>query len=173
MPTRLQDDKSPAKRLTVDALLLSAALILSWLETVLPFALPLPGFKPGFANIVTLLAIHLIGRRDALLIMLSRVLVMALLFGSVTSFVFSIGGGVFAFAVMAATKSCYGKLSLVGISVAASAAHNFGQLLAACAVFSSLSPLGMLWWLLLLSIPTGILTGMLAEISFRNLGEII
>jgi heptaprenyl diphosphate synthase len=174
--TLLQDDNnrlSPSKRLTIDALLLSSALILSWLEAVLPFTIPLPGFKLGFANIATLLAVQLIGRADALYITLSRVFIISLLFGSVTGFIFSLAGGLLAFIMSAALRSTYGKISLIGISVAASAAHNIGQVLAACLVFTSISPLGMLWWLLLLSIPSGFLTGFAAEISLRRLGEIL
>ena len=65
------------------------------------------------------------------------------------------------------------KMSLVGVSVLASAAHNLGQTGAACLVFGSLSPLGMLWWLFLLSAPTGLVTGIPAEIITRRLKPVI
>lgn len=160
------------RRLATDALLLAAALILAWLEAILPLGLPIFGFKLGLANIAVVLAVHLTSRRDALVVMLARVAVMSTLFGSVTSFAFSLAGGLFAFAVAAATKKIYGKISFVGVSILASAAHNVGQTLAACAVFVSPAPLGLLWWLLLLAIPTGALTGILAEIIYQRIKNI-
>ena len=53
------------KRLTTDAVLLAAALIIARLEALLPAFLVMPGFKPGLANIATLLTVRLCGRRDS------------------------------------------------------------------------------------------------------------
>ena len=152
------------KRLTTDAVLLAAALIIARLEALLPAFLVMPGFKPGLANIATLLTVRLCGRRDGFALTLLRVTITSVLFGSVTSFLFSLCGGVLSFVVTAA---------LVGVSVLASAAHNLGQTGAACLVFGSMSPLGMLWWLFLLSVPTGLVTGIPAEIITRRLKPVI
>ena len=165
------------KRLTTDAVLLAAALIIARLEALLPAVLVMPGFKPGLANIATLLTVRLCGRRDGFALTLLRVTITSVLFGSVTSFLFSLCGGVLSFVVTAAlvgfTTQEDAKMSLVGVSVLASAAHNLGQTGAACLVFGSLSPLGMLWWLFLLSAPTGLVTGIPAEIITRRLKPII
>ena len=165
------------KRLTTDAVLLAAALIIARLEALLPAFLVMPGFKPGLANIATLLTVRLCGRRDGFALTLLRVTITSVLFGSVTSFLFSLCGGVLSFVVTAAlvgfTEKEDAKMSLVGVSVLASAAHNLGQTGAAYLVFGSLSPLGMLWWLFLLSAPTGLVTGIPAEIITRRLKPVI
>lgn len=169
----LTPSRADVRRLTADGLMLAAALILSWLEAVLPLSAPLPGFRLGLANIAVLLTAHLLGRSDALAVSLTRIFILSLLFGSAASFAFSLGGGLLALAVIVLTKPIYGRMSLIGISVLSAAAHNLGQVLAACGVFMSPAPIGMLWWLLLLSIPTGILTGLLSELLFRRLGPVI
>ena len=155
---------SRAKALAWCASLLSAALILSYVEAIVP----LGGFRIGLANIAVLIACHLLSRQMGLLIMAARVLISSILFGSVTTFVFSICGGLLAWCVMAVMLPFYGKFSLIGISVLSAAAHNLGQVLAACGVLASAAPLSMLWWLLLLAIPAGILTGLLAEVICRR-----
>ena len=73
-----------ARRVALDAALLTAALMLSYLEHLLPLgALTfLPGFKPGFANAVTLLAFSLLSPLDALAVSLLRVGITGVLFGS-------------------------------------------------------------------------------------------
>ena len=81
------------KRLTTDAVLLAAALIIARLEALLPAFLVMPGFKPGLANIATLLTVRLCGRRDGFALTLLRVTITSVLFGSVTSFLFSLCGG--------------------------------------------------------------------------------
>jgi heptaprenyl diphosphate synthase len=124
---------------------------------------PLGGYRIGLANIAVLIACHLLSRRMGLLIMAARVLISSILFGSATTFIFSICGGLLAWCVMAVMLPFYGKFSLIGISVLSAAAHNFGQVLAACVTLGSPAPLSMLWWLLLFAIPAGILTGILAE----------
>lgn len=167
MPSRAE---FTPQRLCTDALLLGAALILSWLEILLPMP-AIPGFKPGLCNIAVLLAVHRFSLADGAIISLSRIAVMSILFGSVTSFAFSLGGGILSLAVMGLTKPMHGRFSLAGISVLSAAAHNIGQTIAACLVFTSPAPLGMLWWLLLLALPTGLLTGIAAELTARRLNR--
>ncbi|MBE6612440.1 MAG: Gx transporter family protein [Ruminococcaceae bacterium] len=152
--------ESRAKSLAVGASLLAAALILSYIEAILPIA----GFRIGLANIAVILASRLISRRMGLAVMLSRVIITSVLFGSATTFAFSITGGLFAWLVIDIALMMPDKLSLIGLSVLAAAAHNLGQVIAACIILGSLSPLTMLWWLFLLAVPAGLVTGFLSEI---------
>ena len=73
-----------ARRLTTDALLLCVALMLSYLEAIIPIV-PLPGMRLGLAQSVVTLAYFRIGRSDAAILSAMRVVLMSLLFGSVTS----------------------------------------------------------------------------------------
>lgn len=150
------------KSLTIRSLFLSAALILSWLEAILPIPLPIPGFKLGIANIVVLSSIVIFGKRTAVSILAGKILISALLYGSVTSFAFSLAGGILSFLISIVLIEKVPRLSLLGVSVAASAAHVAGQIAVSVAIFGKGS-LSMLGWLLLLSVPSGIFTGIIAH----------
>lgn len=165
-----QAKRSVAHTLSSYAMLLSAALILSYIEALLP---PLGIFKLGLANIAVTLAVYLRSRRCGFSVMLCRVAITSLLFGSVTSFIFSLCGGILAFLISAALVPLHkrGAISLIGVSILSAAAHNLGQVTAACAVFYSPAPLAMLWWLLLAAIPTGAFTGILSELIKSRIGE--
>ena len=172
MSTRPRADA--AKRVATDAALLAAALMISRIESLLPMFLPIPGFKPGLANIAVTLAVCLRGKRDGFAVMTLRTLISSLLFGSFTSFAFSFAGGTLSFLVTAALARRAlrrdAKISLVGVSILAAAAHGIGQVLAACIVFGGVSPLGTLWWMLLMAVPTGALTGYISRIITERLG---
>lgn len=168
MESRVRESR--ARTAAVYALFLACALILSYIEALLP---PLGIFKLGLANIAVVLAVCIRSRVCGFSVMLCRVCITSLLFGSVTSFAFSLFGGVLAFTVSAVLKAVYKRshITLVGISVGSAAAHNAGQIFAACLVFSSTSPLAMLWWMLLVSVPAGLLTGITAQIIISRIGS--
>lgn len=115
-----------------NAAFLSVALILSFVESFLPPAvLPLPGFKIGLANLAILAVFYRTENlANAAVISLCRVLITFVLFGNVTSFLFSLCGGVLVLAMLALVSRVRG-FSFIGVSVLCAAAHNCGQLLAA------------------------------------------
>ena len=144
---------SPLRRLTRCAVLTALALALSVAEGLVPLTIlfPLPGLRLGLANLVTTYALCRLSGREALLILVSRCLLGALLGGNLMALAFSLTGGLLALAVMAALVRCP-FLSLFGVSIAGAAAHNTGQILAAMAVLGSRAPLVYLPPLLLCSL---------------------
>ena len=151
---------SPLRRLTRCAVLTALALALSVAEGLVPLTIlfPLPGLRLGLANLVTTYALCRLSGREALLILVSRCLLGALLGGNLMALAFSLTGGLLALAVMAALVRCH-FLSLFGVSIAGAAAHNTGQILAAMVVLLSRAPLVYLPPLLLCSLVTGAVTG--------------
>ena len=119
-------------RMAENAAFLSAALILSFVESFLPAAiLPLPGFKIGLANLAILSVFYRTrSPANAALISLCRCLITFLLFGNVTSFLFSLCGGALVIIMLCIAGRLPG-LSFIGISVLCASAHNLGQLAAA------------------------------------------
>jgi heptaprenyl diphosphate synthase len=148
------------RRLTRCAVLTALALALSVAEGLAPIVvlLPLPGLRLGLANLVTVYALCRLGRRDALLILLTRCFLGALLGGNLSALAFSLTGGVLALLTMSLLLRLPG-LSLFGVSIAGAAAHNTGQIIAATAVLGSTAPVVYLPPLLLASIVTGAVTG--------------
>jgi heptaprenyl diphosphate synthase len=155
-----------AKKLTVCALLTAAALVLSRLEALLPAFLPVPGFKPGLANIVTLFALYALGARATALIFLARLLLGALFSANPASLLFSLAGAFCAFAAMALAQRS-ARLSPYGASVLGAAAHNTGQIMAAMVILDTRSVLVWLPALLVLSIPAGLFSGFIADRLLR------
>ena len=142
-----------SKTLALCALLSALALALSWAESFLILPLGVPGMKLGLANIVTLYALYALSFPAALSILLVRCTLGAFFAGSVSSLLFSLGGGLLALTVMALVRKS--PLSIYGVSLCGAAAHNIGQVLVAIGVLRSAAPLGYLPFLLILSLFTG------------------
>ena len=161
------------QRLTLDALLISLALVLSLAERWIPLELiiPVPGIKLGLANIVTLFAVLRLRPVDAFLIVVVRSLVLGAVSGPIT-LLFSLTGGLLALLLMWLLGHWYGRVfSVIGISLAGAAAHNIGQVAVAGLVLSE--PLLLVTYLpplLLTSLVTGTLTGVAAYPVVRRFG---
>lgn len=159
-----------AKRLSSLGLLTALALILSYLESILPLPVMLPGFKLGLCNVVVLFCAFLLSLWDAALLSLVRVVVTSLLFGNITSFLFSLFGAALAFLAIALAKTFLSnKLSFVGVSVLSAAAFNVGQILAASLLYASFSVFSYLSLLLVASAIFGGVVGLLLNLIFDRI----
>lgn len=118
------------------ALLVSLAMVLSWLESLLVLPGLLPGMKVGLTNLVVLFALYRLGLRDAAWISLLRVLLVSLTFGNAYSFAYSLAGAALSLTVMAGLKK-WDRFSILGVSIAGGVCHNMGQLLVAVAVLGT------------------------------------
>lgn len=148
------------KHLVLCAVLVSLALALSYVERFIPLQMiiPLPGVKLGLANIVTLIALYLLGTKSAFAILIPRCILGAVFGGGITGLVFSMAGGVLALSVMAAARKVNG-LSVYGVSILGAAAHNIGQILAAMVLMNSVYIGAYLPYLLFIALFTGFATG--------------
>ncbi|MGM9669390.1 MAG: Gx transporter family protein [Faecousia sp.] len=161
------------KQLALSAVLVAMALGLSYLERFLPLQLliPLPGVKLGLANIVTMMALYFLSGKITFSVLVVRCLLGSVFGGGVTALAMSLTGGLFAFAAMALAKKLP-FLSVFGVSILGAAAHNLGQVCAAAALLYSGYTFAYLPFLLLLSIPSGLLTGTISAAAFRTLGSV-
>ena len=141
--------------------LLTAIELTVWvIEGQIPAPIPVPGVKLGLASVVTLTAMVLLGRKEAGVILLARVLLSALFAGSVSALLYSLTGGAVSWCVMAALVGLFPEKLLWVVSVFGAIGHNAGQLAAAVAVTGT--P-GLLWYgpaLLAAAILTGAFTGL-------------
>jgi len=157
---------SPAEKVAGCAVFTAVALILSYIESFFPLTLiiPLPGVKLGLANIAVMLALWYFGLIEGALVSLTRIILSALLFGSIPSLIFSLFGGILAFSAMVVTKRLLAnKLSFIGVSVIAACFHNIGQISAACLTLYSFALMTYLPILLIAAVFCGIITGAAAE----------
>ena len=148
-------------RLATAAVLTAAALILSYLEAVLGFLIPLPGVKLGLANLATLLLLYTYGVRYAAVVSLLRICMAALLFGSPFSFLYSITGGLLALLGMLLLWKL--SFSPIPSSTLGGMLHVVGQIGIACLVTETPRLLYYLPILLAAGFVTGLALGFLAE----------
>lgn len=151
---------SKAKKIAFCAVMIALALALSYAERFIPLQLviPLPGIKPGLANIVTLVALYHLKSRYAFAILIPRCILGAVFGGGMTGLLFSLTGGVLALLTMTTAKKTP-LFSVYGVSVLGAAAHNAGQILAAMVLLRSVYVAAYLPWLLIAAVVTGLLTG--------------
>ena len=158
------------KQLARCALLISLALVLSYTERLIPLqmVIPLPGIKLGLANIVTLIALYLLGAKSAWIILVLRCLLANMFGGGITSLLFSLTGGLMAMAAMRMAMHC-SFLSIYGVSILGAAAHNIGQILASMLLMHSVYIAAYLPYLLMVALATGTATGCCASGILRSL----
>ncbi len=131
----------PSKKLTTRQLvtlsaLIAVAMILSYIESMIPAFVAVPGVKVGLSNIATVFALYALGWPYAICVSVVRVFLSALLFGNFVSLIYSLSGAALALGVMILLKKL-DKFSSVGISVAGGVCHNAGQIIAACIVMET------------------------------------
>lgn len=156
-------------RITAIAMLATIALIIYVLEAQLPPLVAIPGIKPGLANIITLVAILLLNKRDALLILILRIILGSIFAGQMMSFFYSLVGGLFCFAVMSLLSGWLGERQNWVLSVFGAIAHNMGQLLVAVVILGTLQ---IVWYapiLLIGAIIVGTFTGLCAQYLIPHL----
>lgn len=157
------------KRLVLLAMLTAVAMILSYVESLLP-SVGIPGVKMGLANIAVIFALFRFGWKEAAVLSLVRVVLVSLLFGSVGVMLYSLAGAVLSLAVMALLRRI-DRFSTVGISVAGGVAHNAGQILMAMLILQTKQLLGYLPVLAVSGIAGGVLTGLAAALLIRRIPE--
>ena len=156
--------KLTTRELVLLALLLAMAIVLRLVETALPFPIQLPGAKLGLANSITIITLLLFGTARTLLLLTARILLVALLVAGLftPSFFIGLGGAVLSFLLM--VLACQSHLfSPVGIGILGACAHNCGQLVIAMFLMQTTALISYLPLLLIIAIPTGISTGLLAK----------
>ena len=156
------------RRITLLALLTAIALTIFMAEAQIPVPFPIPGVKLGLANIVTLIALYLMGAKNALIILVLRCLLGSMFGGGVTSLLFSLTGGLLAMTVMRIAVNAP-FLSIYGVSILGAAAHNIGQILAAMLLMHSVYIAAYLPYLLIVALATGTATGCASAGILRSL----
>lgn len=156
------------KKITVLALTVALAMILSFVESQIPAFVAIPGVKMGLANIAVVFALYKMGWKEAVLVSLIRVFLVSLLFGTGASLFYSAAGAVLSLLGMIGLKAS--KLfSSVAVSVAGGVLHNVGQIAMACLLLETDVLRYYLPFLALSGILAGIVIGVLAAIMVKRI----
>lgn len=147
------------------------ALIVSYIEAILPFSVGIPGVKLGLANIVVVVALYRLGIKYAFTINIIRIFLAGFLFSGVFGILYSLAGGLLSFVVMIAVKQCR-VFSIVGVSLAGGVAHNLGQLLTAAFLVENLKVFVYFPVLVFSGLIFGILIGIVAGMILMRIKEL-
>ena len=128
--------KLTTRQLVTLSALIAVAMILSYVESMIPAFVAVPGVKVGLSNIATVFALYALGWPYAICVSVVCVFLSALLFGNFVSLIYSLSGAALALIVMILLKKL-DKFSSIGISVAGGVCHNAGQIIAACIVMET------------------------------------
>lgn len=165
----LTERKSSAAYL---GLLTAFALILSYVETLIPFQVGIPGIKIGLANLTVLLGLYLFGWKEAVLLAVLKAFAGGLLFGNLFMIAYSLAGSmasVFTMILMKRSKWFHVPI----VSAAGGIMHNVGQLLVAVFVVETYSVAYYLPVLMIAGTITGLVIGMAASLVLPYIQKII
>ena len=152
------------KKLTFMALLLAIALTIFVVEAHIPPIVPIAGVKLGLANIVTLAALVWLGRGEAFTILILRIVLGSVFAGQAVSFMYSLGGGLLCFLIMAIALKLLGEKTLWVVSVFGALSHNIGQIAIAVVLTGSVGIIAYLPVLIISGVITGAVTGLAAQL---------
>src|SRR5699024_2232752 len=140
---------------------------ISLLERAIPFPFAVaPGAKLGLANVITCVALYTLSTKDASKVVATRLILVTLLGGTISTFMYSASGAILSFVGMWSVKKLGpSRISLIVVSSTGVILHNIGQLLIASCIAQS--------WTVLLYLPIlsfiGILSGIAIGISANYL----
>ena len=149
------------KRLAVLSMLVTMSIILQLVEPGLP--LPVPGVKLGLANIMGLITLFMFSSKEMYVVNIMRVVLAFLLRGNIfqTAFWLSLTGVLLSTTMVVILKKTT-PMSMIGLSVASSVFHGLGQVIAVSYIYQSIFMISYLPIMWVLSIPAGILTGVMS-----------
>lgn len=157
------------KKLTRLALLTAVSLTIFVIEAQIPPLIPIPGFKLGLANIITVYAMFAFGPKDTLSILFIRIFLGNLLTGQMMSFLFSLCGGMACYIAMLLLYRILTKDQIWICSVLAAIAHVLGQMAVAVLTVGTVTVLVYLPLLVVTSVITGLFTGLCAQMLLKRL----
>ncbi|MGC2062481.1 MAG: Gx transporter family protein [Thermodesulfovibrionales bacterium] len=154
------------------AVLSAYALVLHGFEAILP--MPVPWFRVGLANIITLVALLLYDFKTAMAVTLIRVTLASMFTGTFLgpSFILSLGGGITSTVAVGLVHSVARDLfGPIGLSLIGSLFHNLAQLCLAWLLFvQRIGPILIISpFILLIGTVTGVVNGIITGLLIRQL----
>ncbi len=147
------------------------ALIFSYVESLIPIQLGIPGVKLGLANLIIVITLYKMGIKEAYILSVIRIVLAGFMFGNLFAILYSLAGGMLSLGVMCILKRT-DKFSIFGVSMAGGVFHNIGQLLMAAIVLESVS-IGYYFPVLLISgLATGFVIGVISNEMMKRLKKL-
>lgn len=157
------------RKLTFMSMLLVLAIIIFTVESQLPPIAPIPGIKLGLANVINLMALYMLGRRESFIILVLRIVISSIFAGNFTGFMYSISGGIMCFLFMSVMSLFIKENRMWVVSVFGAIGHNIGQIVIACFIMGTFQIIWYLPILMISAIITGTFTGIAAQTALKHM----
>ena len=157
------------KKISYLGIFTSLALICSYVESLIPFSIGIPGVKLGLTNIVVVLTLFCIGEKEALIISVIRILLAGFLFGNMFAIIYSLAGGILSFLIMVLLKKI--RLKIISVSVSGGIFHNIGQVIVAALVVENGKILFYIPVLIVSGLITGLIIGIVSQEIVIRIGD--
>ncbi|WP_103083452.1 Gx transporter family protein [Tetragenococcus halophilus] len=161
---------SHLRKIIFISLLIAQGVVLGLIENMIPYPFAFaPGAKLGLANLITIIALFTMSKKDSFLLVCLRLILTTLLGGTLSTFLYSMSGAMLSYFGMLLVKKIGPKyVSIIGISATGGFMHNVGQLLTASFIAQTWSVLLYLPILSFLVILSGIAIGIAANYLLRR-----
>ncbi len=146
------------------------AILMGYVEMLIPIPLLVPGMKLGLANVIIVMVLYFMDARAAFFISLVRVVLSGLMFAGLAGLLYSLAGALFSYCIMVLLKKT-DKFSIIGVSIAGGVFHNIGQMVVAALVVENIRLMYYLPFLLVFGIITGAVNGVVARMSLGYLNR--
>ena len=161
-------------RIVFIGLLVSQALALYSIESMIPVPFIAPGAKLGLANLITVIALYMLNsKKDVFLIILLRLFLSTMFGGSLSTFMYGVAGAILSYLVMICVKEIgKDKVSIIGVSASGALFHNVGQLIVASAIVHNIAIMLYLPILSIAGVGTGIFVGITANLIVKHMSKL-
>lgn len=149
---------------------IALAMILSYVESLIPFSFGVPGIKLGLTNVVTVIMMYTYGIPGALGVAVLRAVLSGFMFGNAFSIIYSVAGCVLSFIFMYILKKT-NHFAIISVSVAGGVMHNVGQLIVAANVVKTYSVIYYAPVLIIAGVFTGIIIGIVSDEIVKRIGN--
>ncbi len=146
------------------------ALIVSYVESLIPFPVGIPGAKIGLTNIVILIVLYRYGFIEAGMVSILRIFLAGFMFGNLSMILYSLAGGGTSLLLMQLCRKTR-QFSVLGVSTVGGVAHNMGQLVVALLVLEQGGLLYYMPFLIAVGTVTGVAIGVAVEQLLPHLPE--
>ncbi len=162
--------KNTVYRLALCGMLLGFAILLGYVEFLIPFSFGIPGAKLGLSNLAVVLCLYILGTKEALSVAVGRILISSFLFGNSFSLLYSLAGGMVSFSIMLLIKKCK-SIGIIGTSMMGGVSHNLAQLLIAFFIVRQSVIFYYVPFLVFFGALTGVLNGLLAKLVRERISK--
>ena len=162
--------KTTTKKTAQLGVYIALAMILSYVESLIPFSFGIPGIKLGLTNVVTVIMMYTYGIPGALGVAVLRAVLSGFMFGNAFSIIYSVAGCVLSFIFMYILKKT-NHFAIISVSAAGGVMHNVGQLIVAANVVKTYSVIYYAPVLIIAGVFTGIIIGIVSDEIVKRIGN--